>query len=165
MPKHAAGTTEKYREEAVVRVWRNTYKFKFGFIKIPSTHFGHAAVTVRGDSNYTNGDHTHISWWPSLGAGKKQALKIQPGEKSPSYGDDKYAEMREDVRDKLEDGTFLPMPGQKQSGTDTSWEQRADAKIYLPCLYPMQDIGKKATWVGLSAGRMRHWWEEIFLKS
>jgi hypothetical protein len=75
-----------YSEQAVIRVWRN---LKIAF-KLPTSHFGHASITVAGMNVKTTEDspapHTqHISFWPGEGgAGFHNAFRDLPA----SFGDD-----------------------------------------------------------------------------
>jgi hypothetical protein len=64
-----------YSEQAVIRVWRN---LKIAF-KLPTSHFGHASITVAGMNVKTTEDspapHTqHISFWPGEGRRLPQCL-------------------------------------------------------------------------------------------
>ncbi|MBL4630394.1 MAG: hypothetical protein JKY14_04290 [Paraglaciecola sp.] len=59
-----------FNEEATIIVWRNINKFKF----IPTGHFGHVAIMLRGASLMIgNGDYRYISWWPGNGSDKRDA--------------------------------------------------------------------------------------------
>lgn len=82
-----------YPNQAVIRVWRNLKMLG----KVPTSHFGHASVTVMGYSvKTTDYDYPHmqnISFWPADGAGFGNAFKDQPGGGTPSSAEDKVAEM------------------------------------------------------------------------
>ena len=82
-----------YSEQAIVRVWRNIKKLG----KVPTSHFGHAAVTVSGNSvRTTPGRKPHlqnISFWPDEGATFGNAYKMIPGSFGDSAKQDKLSEM------------------------------------------------------------------------
>jgi hypothetical protein len=82
-----------YSQQAVVRVWRNLKMLG----KVPTSHFGHAAVTVMGTCVKTTpglDPYTqNISFWPGEGAGFHNAFSDQPGSFSPDSLNDKINEM------------------------------------------------------------------------
>jgi hypothetical protein len=170
-----------YSQEVVVRVWRNVKTLG----KVPTGHFGHAAVTVRG--NFIPGGSQHISFWPKESAGiGMSGVRKQPGNVTEQYLQDKVSETGEITALRLEIGyrirhgipyprgwdrqlegrspLMTPRPGQARVPEDVRpdelkdvplWSQSADNKFYLP------GIGAKgATW-GLSTKRMASWWKQF----
>lgn len=98
-----------YTQQAVVRIWRNSTTFG----NIPTSHFGHAAVTVAGDSVRTTTEpglapHTqNISFWPGGdGADFGNAHKMLPGVFGTSTKDDKGNEINQLTCVRLEVGYF-----------------------------------------------------------
>jgi hypothetical protein len=139
-----------YDREVVVYVWR--YKPVMGFI--PSSHFGHAAVKLRGVLGAPD-DKTYISWWPGEGAGIEDAFRRQPGIQSNSLSEDKYDEMNRQTRANLQAGAYQPRPGQQFKNGE--WEQKPDFKIHLPAQ------GARGAPVGLNIVRMYKWWHAFRL--
>ena len=82
-----------YTQQAVVRVWRNLKMLG----KVPTSHFGHAAVTVMGNcvktTDFDNPYTQNISFWPGEGAGFHNAFSDQPASFSPDSLNDKLNEM------------------------------------------------------------------------
>jgi len=160
MPSHPKGFTKVYTEEAVVRIWRNISKSFLG-LKMPTGHFGHATMTVRGNVNGGSNMRTYISWWPSKTAfpDQKSLKKLVGFGKSLGYAErfyssDKSAEMPDTTRGRLQIGSYRARPGQKQNSGSGAWEQSADIKIILPCF----SIKDPKAWFGLCAQRIRAWW-------
>jgi hypothetical protein len=84
-----------YSQQALVRIWRNLKHWK-----LPTSHFGHAAVTVSREGVLHN-----ISFWPGgEGAGLGNALKDLPGSASGRARDDKFNEMSPVTAIRLEVG-------------------------------------------------------------
>lgn len=82
-----------YSQQAVVRVWRNLKMLG----KVPTSHFGHAAVTVMGNcvktTDFDNPHLQNISFWPGDGAGFHNAFSDQRAAFSPDSLNDKINEM------------------------------------------------------------------------
>lgn len=168
----------RYSEEAVVRIWRNVKTLKV----MPTSHFGHAAVTVRGP---LAGAGAYISFWPGDGAGmNKTAFKAQAGSTTDGYDEDKTNEMNKMTGVRLEVGwrkqhgipypaewdelllelgkgpINTPRPGQKRTGIEIDidgfplplWSQSAENKINIP------GLGAANIAFGLSTRRMVAWW-------
>jgi hypothetical protein len=94
-----------YSEEAVVWVWRNLKVLGI----MPTSHFGHAAVTVMGISvTTTDGDPPHmqhISFWPGTGgAGFHNAFSDLPSSFSDIPKQDRVNEMNKLTAIRLEVG-------------------------------------------------------------
>lgn len=164
-----------FTQQAVVRVWRNVKTMGY----MPTSHFGHAAVTIKG--SMVPGFKQHISFWPGDYASKGNATKKQDGDWTNKVGEDKRNEMGLPTALRLEVGycqthgipypdeyndylaelnkgpITAPRPGQKRLGLTNSdglplWSQSAEAKIPLP------GIGCKERLWGLSVRRMGLWW-------
>jgi hypothetical protein len=144
-----------YSEQAIVRVWRNIKKLG----KVPTSHFGHAAVTVFGNSvRTTPGRKPHmqnISFWPDEGATFGNAYKKIPGAFGESAKQDKLSEMNLLTCVRLEVGyrqkygmayppewdTLLaehnkaplrdPRPGQKKAYEPTGVRKRINGQLFL----------------------------------
>lgn len=82
-----------YTQQAIIRVWRNLKVLG----KVPTSHFGHASVTVTGNRVAgTPGQRPNtqnISFWPKDGAGFHNAFKDIPGAPSSSTLGDRIDEM------------------------------------------------------------------------
>ena len=82
-----------YTEQAVIRTWRNIKTLG----KVPTSHFGHAAVTVVGKSVPTTDvkapNMQNISFWPESGASFRNAHKNVPGSFGETAKLDKLSEM------------------------------------------------------------------------
>ena len=96
-----------YSEQAVVRIWRNAKNFA----NLPTSHFGHAAVTVVGYSVKSSPDcnsHTqNISFWPGGGgAGLSNGHQLLPGTFNDFTKDDKVCEMNPLTALRLEVGMY-----------------------------------------------------------
>jgi hypothetical protein len=94
-----------YTEQALVRVWRNVKVLG----KVPTSHFGHAAVTVSGlGVKTTDADEPHmqhISFWPGNGgASIRTAFKDAPGSFSDGSMGDRVSEMNKLTAIRLEVG-------------------------------------------------------------
>ncbi len=138
-----------FHEEATVIVWRNVKKYKV----IPTGHFGHAAIMLRGDSLGLPADkYPYISWWPGDGAGKGDALSLQSGLHETDYHQDMSDEMADRSRDALEEGRYAPRPGQLDS--KQGWGSASDAQVSLPGI---GGPGNTAHRFGLCLPRMRDW--------
>jgi hypothetical protein len=143
---------QEFNEEVTVLVWRNINRLGF----IPTGHFGHAALMLRGPSlGLGQGEYEYVSWWPGEGAGKEDAFRNQPGEKSDQYIEDMYNELSERARTQLEDGTYQPRGGQTQFhlGGDTYWGVQADAITSVPALRATNQL------FGLDLARMWSWYQ------
>jgi len=167
-------------QESVVRVWRNVKQYKV----LPTSHFGHAAITIRG-SLVPSGDQ-YISWWPGEGAGKKDAFRAQSGSASDGYEDDKVNEMNKLTAIRLEIGyrrsqtpqipvppewdellrelgkgpISAPRPGQQRLGREMDLDG-----FLIPLWSQSADekinipgIGATGSYWGLSTRRMAEWW-------
>ena len=167
-----------FTQQATVRVWRNVKTRGF----VPTSHFGHAAVTIKGST--VPGFRQHISFWPGVGASKKNATQKQTSSVSEYSGDDKVAETNFLTTVRLEVGycqangipypkkydnlltqqnktpLTAPRPGQTRlDETDDDgwplWSQSPESKIPLP------GIGSKERDWGLSLRRMGLWWQQF----
>lgn len=91
-----------FTQQALVRVWRNLKVLG----KVPTSHFGHASVTVKGTyvKGSPDGDPNiqNISFWPNDGAGFGNAFQDQSGYCSDSIVDDKVSEMNKLTAIRLE---------------------------------------------------------------
>jgi hypothetical protein len=143
---------QDYTEEATVLVWRNLTKLKF----IPTAHFGHVAIMLRGPSlHLLDSEYRYVSWWPGEGAGKKDAMRSQDGVAEHTYEGDMIDELSESARRGLQRGTFQPRPGQEQvrRGRDLEWGVNADALVAVLGL----DAANRRLGVNLNA--MWTWYE------
>jgi hypothetical protein len=168
----------QYKDQITVRVWRNVKTLG----KIPTSHFGHAAVTISGSK--VPGLKQHISFWPGDGASKGSAIQKQAGDWTTCTGQDKLGEMNDLTALRLEVGycqkhsipypskyddylknaskspISTPRPGQNRLAvTDANgwplWSQSAETKVALP------GIGCGARLWGLSTRRMGLWWQKF----
>lgn len=124
---------QEFYEEATVCVWRNINMFKF----IPTGHFGHAAVMLRGPS--LGGNDRYISWWPGEGADKKDALRQQRGGASDEYELDMISELGRGAQSALQTGQYQPRANQVETEYEnakqkTLWGVHADAQVSVPGL-------------------------------
>lgn len=125
---------QEFAEEATVIVWRNITKYGF----VPTGHFGHAAIMLRGRMVGLGHDqYRYISWWPGEGAGKKDAVRLQGGAESDEYVGDMISELSFGAQTGLQEGRFAPRSGQVQTeyedeSGDTLWGVHADAQISVP---------------------------------
>jgi hypothetical protein len=146
---------QEYHEEATVLVWRNINRLKF----IPTSHFGHAAVMLRGPASGANrGEYKYISWWPGEGAGKKDAVRDQAGFASNNFQADMISELSPNARTGLQEGRFAPRTGQVETdyandNGDVLWGQMPDVCISVP------GINRTDSEFGLSQRRMYEWYE------
>ena len=170
----------EFKEQATVRVWRNVKTLG----KVPTSHFGHAAVTIKGAKVNVVGYKNHISFWPGDYASKGNAIFKQTGDFNDELKDDKISEMNQLTALRLEVGyrqangmycppkyiawlthfektpITSPRPGQKWLDEVDSkgwplWSQSADEKVALPGT----DCGDRL-W-GLSICHMNDWWENF----
>ncbi len=121
-----------YTEQAVVRVWRN---FKT-LGKIPTSHFGHASVTVVGDSvatspGYGSAPHTqNISFWPAGGgAGLGNAREKLPGAFGVSAKEDKQNEINPLTCVRLEVGYYQGLGEPYPTAWDTLLAEQNTTKL------------------------------------
>jgi len=126
---------QEFYEEATVIVWRNITKYGF----IPTGHFGHAAVMLRGPAlGLGHGQYRYISWWPGEGAGKKDALRQQSGIASDDYDADMVSELSPRAQLGLQRGQHQPRRGQVETDYEddegTLWGAEADSLISVPGL-------------------------------
>ena len=120
-----------YSEQAVVRIWRNTKNFA----NFPTAHFGHAAVTVAGNSVKSSSDGPNhiqnISFWPGgRGAGFGNANRHLPGDFSDFTKGDKVYEMKPLTALRLEVGTYQ----QEGKPVPDSWTTLLAEKKKAPIL-------------------------------
>ncbi|MCO8122666.1 hypothetical protein NHH03_13040 [Stieleria sp. TO1_6] len=152
---------QDFSQEATVIVWRNINKAKF----IPTGHFGHAAIMLRGTSlGIQNGEYKYISWWPADGAGKQDAVRSQGGIAEANYVNDMRDEMSERAQQALRAGRYQPRQGQADITEDLrligddpggrSFGQHADAFVSVP------GIGAMNSLFGLNLVRMNDWFED-----
>jgi hypothetical protein len=145
------------------------------------THFGHAALKLRGISPQNGARYAYLSYWPAWGAAIFNAPFAQ---KAGMHGDakiDGYYEMRDDVRANLQSGAFQPRAGQALVGGDPqsgkifyadslddmdlenqvvmhweskfAWVQRPEYRIHLPAL------GANGVEYGLDVDRIYSWYQ------
>lgn len=174
-----------YPNQVAVRVWRNVKTLG----KLPTSHFGHASLTLRGP--FARGKRMQISFWPGgpggAGIGLSGVLR-QPGDYNDTTLDDKKSEMnpltavrlevaycrREGIDYPPEWDDWLrefgttpltdPRPGQKRLGTVNSdgvplWSQSQDIKVVLPA-YRLD-----GRFWGLSMSRIVKWWDAFKLQA
>lgn len=148
---------QHFNREAVVIIWN------YG----GPGHPGHAAMKIRGVPGAPEGKY--ISFWPGSGAGLSNALKRQGGILETNYWSDKYDEMGEDTRERLEQGIYQPNHLQQSKNftrtndegveeTVAYWLQKPHHKIYLP------GMGATGTKAGLNLKAIYEWFE-IFSNS
>jgi hypothetical protein len=137
-----------FSEQVTVRVWKNVKKAGI----IPTGHFGHAAITIKGPS--VLGGKVHISWWPEE-AGKSDAFKQQEGIAMPNKNLDAASELSPHVQEGLRDKSMKPRPNQYSFHFqgETLWGVRPDVKVHLP------GLGASGCYWGLSLPRMARWWK------
>jgi hypothetical protein len=88
-----------FSEQATVRVWRNLKKWG----KVPTSHFGHAAVTISSKTAFRGKEH--ISFWPYDGVdSNREAITKQAGTWSKSSQRDNEKEMSDFTALRLEVG-------------------------------------------------------------
>lgn len=144
---------QNYTNEATVIVWRNITKFGI----IPTGHFGHAAVMLRGPRMGLGGNqYQYISWWPGDGAGKSDFVRQQDGISEDDYEQDMRDEMSERVRDRLERGDINPRHNQRKT-SDGEWGVEADSKISVPGIGLNRD---RTHTFGLDLNRMWRWYND-----
>jgi hypothetical protein len=171
--------TKLYSQEATVRIWRNVKTWA----RIPTSHFGHAAVTIEG--TFVPGFFQHISFWPGTFASKgASAIKKQAGSSTQNPQQDKISEMNrltalrlevghcqqnkipypseyDDIlRDQNKTPLNNPKPGQRRIGDVDDdglplWSQSPEVKVVLP------GLGAKGKLWGLSTRRMGLWWQQF----
>lgn len=145
----SAGVIQEFSEEVTVIVWRNINRLGI----IPTGHFGHAALMLRGPSrNLGQGAYDYISWWPGKGTGKSAALKEQPGISESDYRADMIDELSQRATEALEDGVYQPRGGQTRVGQ--TWGVHADAVTSVPALRAANQL------FGLDMRRMWRWFVE-----
>jgi hypothetical protein len=168
---------KQYTNQVTVRVWRNVKRYG----TLPTSHFGHAAVVLRGA--FVPRDHLQISFWPRDGAGLgRTALRKQPGAFTERAFDDKWSEMnrltalRLEVGYRQREGIDVPpewvealrdlgraplaqaRPGQTRlDDVDDDgfpmWSQSPETKFALP------GLGSRPRHWGLSITQVKKWWE------
>jgi hypothetical protein len=146
----SAGVIQEFSEEVTVIVWRNISRLGF----IPTGHFGHAALMLRGQSrNLGQGEYDYISWWPKDGAGKDNAFTEQRGQSSSTYKEDMIDELSDRAAEALEEGRFQPRGGQTrvQFGNREFWGVHADAVNGVPAVRAANQL------FGLDMKRMWDW--------
>ncbi|MDB6090090.1 MAG: multidrug transporter permease [Gammaproteobacteria bacterium] len=92
-----------FSEQALVRVWRNLKTRA----NLPTGHFGHAAVTITGNSVKGSPKYPHlqhISFWPGESVGLLNAVNVVRGSVSPHGSEDKENEMNSLTALRLEVG-------------------------------------------------------------
>lgn len=90
---------EVYTQQAVVRVWRNLKVLG----NVPTTHFGHASVTVTGTTVPER--KQHISFWPKDGVESRLgAFRRQEGDSTSTASMDREIEMNPLTAIRLEVG-------------------------------------------------------------
>ena len=141
-----------FYEEATVIVWRNVTKLKF----IPTGHFGHAAIMLRGQSlALGNGKYKYISWWPPE-AGKEDAFRQQDGIAESNYHQDMVDEISERARTRLGNKEIQPRPHQLDITGDMGFGAASNAQVSIPGIGSPQDPQHA---FGLCLKRMWSWWE------
>lgn len=163
---------QKFDREVEVLVWR--------FQGV--THFGHAALKLRGISPQNGARFAYISYWPGWGAGLLNAPFSQKAALNGDAKIDGFNEMRPDVRENIQSGAFQPRTGQALVKGDRSngkvlyaasmnevdlennesvvqfegelaWVQRPEYRIHLPAL------GAQGVGYGLDVDRIYSWYE------
>lgn len=156
----AVTVNQEFSEEATVAVWRNIKK---GFI--PTGHFGHAAVFLRGATMGLGlGEYEYISWWPGEGAGKEDALRNQAGSASESYFADMASEMSPRAQQALRSGRYAPRGNQHEISAnlqadgfdldDDMYGVEADVLVSVP------GLGAATSTFGLHLPRMWQWYRD-----
>ncbi|MGC4085550.1 MAG: hypothetical protein QM736_26355 [Vicinamibacterales bacterium] len=175
-----------YTEEVVVRIWRNV-KTLGG--RLPTSHFGHAALTIRGKrlARLVPGGRVEISFWPGAGAGIGLSGIRSTTAKFGDYQSDKVDEMNKMTGIRLEVGyrrahgipyppewdevlrllhkeaIDTPRPGQRPTGANLDMDG-------LPIPLWSQSAENKinlpglraeGTLWGLSIRRMSEWWDDF----
>lgn len=138
--------TKKYANQVTVRIWRNIKTLG----RVPTSHFGHAAVTVSGMFlKVMQGDdkcrrRVHISFWPGPGgASLKTALKKTEARTTALTLDDAGNEMNKDTMLRLEVGY------RKREGIDVprEWEEKLAAKQLQPLSNPRPGQVRREEWL------------------
>lgn len=111
-----------FPNEATAVIWRDKKVGPF-----PTSHFGHAAVLLRGSMFATP---EYVSWWPADGASIWDALKKQAGWHGDDYADDMKDEIAERAQRGLAAGTMSPRAGQFE--TRYGWGNSSNAQVSIP---------------------------------
>ena len=173
-----------YDNQLTVRVWRNVKRFR-----LPTSHFGHASVTLRGmflkGSPADGRRRVHISFWPSEGAGiDKSGVRRQEGGMTEQAAQDKVSEMNRLTALRLEvgwrqrEGVAYPKkwdrwlanqgvgplttPRKGQVRLDDTFDDGWPIWSQSPenkIVLPGFNCGRQGRSWGLSISRANKWWE------
>ena len=172
---HKRGQAQNFNRQAVIRTWP--------FLGI--LHSGHAALSIKDDTDPNDKEHTYISRWPYVKKGKSllnslpanstaaELLSIQSVTSSRDYKEDKYALISDNTRAKLKNGEFSPRERQKILNSPIRLKDTIDSKpwgvssdkVYLPLIGENtskdNDEGSFFTLFGLNEGKMKLYWQKI----